>query len=254
MAGLQKSPTLRVSKPPTIPITSQPLPTSTATNFPKLSPSLQPTNVVIGQLCSPLKDHSLDELSEIISDPYHPPPMGSDERHQGVDFSYYRRGERMSIEGVEVQAVLPGRVAAAVADSFPFGNMIIVETSGENLPLLVRQHFRILKGESLYVLYAHLQEAPQVALGDQISACQILGGVGKTGNAGVAHLHLEMRHGLSRVQFPVMAYYLAKNTPEERQNYLRWATSGDFLHFDPMEFLLMDWPQSSLRPDHKGLN
>ena len=68
--------------------------------------------------------------------------------------------------------------------------------------------------------------------------CQVLGEVGKSGNAGVAHLHLEMRHGLSGVQFPVMAYHLAENSSEERANYLLWATSGEFLHFNPMDLLL----------------
>jgi murein DD-endopeptidase MepM/ murein hydrolase activator NlpD len=64
-----------------------------------------------------------------------------------------------------------------------------------------------------------------------------VGEVGKSGNAGVAHLHLEMRHGPAGAQFPVMAYYLASNTPQERANYLKWATSGTFLHFNPMDFL-----------------
>jgi murein DD-endopeptidase MepM/ murein hydrolase activator NlpD len=199
--------------------------------------TVTPTSLSVFQPCSPLNGISLQELPEIISDPYHPPPMGKDERHQGVDFSYYRRGERRSIQGVVVQSVLPGRVAASIRESFPFGNFVIIETPATNLPDEVRQRFAIPAGESLYILYAHLQAAPKAALGDRVKACQAVGEVGKSGNAGVAHLHLEMRHGPAGAQFPVMAYYLASNTPQERANYLKWATSGTFLHFNPMDFL-----------------
>jgi murein DD-endopeptidase MepM/ murein hydrolase activator NlpD len=201
------------------------------------SPTALPTLAPVFQPCSPLAGSSLQELPEIISDPYHPPPMGKDDRHQGVDFSYYRRGDRLSIEGVEIQAVLPGRLAAAVTGSFPFGNFVIIETPGNELPPEVRERFSITDGESLYTLYAHMLASPEVQLGETVQACQVLGQVGKTGNAGVAHLHLEMRHGPAQTQFPVMAYYQAQHTDQERQNYLLWATSGEFLHFDPMDFL-----------------
>lgn len=188
--------------------------------------------------CSPLKDHLLDELAEIISDGYHPPPMGKDQRHQGVDFSYYRRGERMSIQGVEIQSVFPGIVSAAMSDSFPFGNMIMIETPEDYLSTELRQQIELKEGESLYILYAHMGQAPGLSLGDVVQRCQSMGQVGKSGNAGVAHLHLEMRRGPAGAQFPVLGYYLAKNTAEERANYLRWATSGEFLHFNPMDLLL----------------
>lgn len=237
--------------------TNQPQPTTAQTGTAALVPSatpqlatpvkpayhrlaiqtVTPTSLPIFQPCSPLSGISLQELPEIISDPYHPPPMGKDDRHQGVDFSYYRRGERTSIQGVVIQSVLPGRVAASIRESFPFGNFVIIETPGADLPVEVRQRFDILEEESLYILYAHMQAAPQAALGDRAEACQKVGEVGKSGNAGVAHLHLEMRHGPAGAQFPVMAYYLASNTLPERANYLEWATSGTFLHFDPMDFL-----------------
>ena len=213
--------------------TAAPLPTLQAPAKQIITPSLS----TIFQLCSPLEGTALNELPEIVSDPYHPPPLGKDERHQGVDFSYYRRGERLSIEGVNIQSVLPGRVAASISNSFPFGNMLIVETPGLNLPQAVRTRFNIQDGESLYILYAHLQSPPGLELGQEVQSCQELGQVGKTGNAGVAHLHLEMRHGKAGVQFPVMSYYKAGDTPAEQANYLLWATSGAFLHFDPMDFL-----------------
>lgn len=220
--------------PTTLPAT--PAPTRTAILIPP-NPTVEPATETIFQPCSPLVETPLLELPEIVSDPYHPPPMGKDERHQGVDFSYYRRGERLSIEGAAVQSILAGKVVAAVADSFPFGNHIILETLAEELPPVVRQQFSIQPGESLYILYAHMEAPPEFELGEVVLACQQLGTVGKTGNAGVAHLHLEMRHGATGAQFPSMGYYKPDDTPDERANYLRWATGGEFLHFDPLVFL-----------------
>jgi murein DD-endopeptidase MepM/ murein hydrolase activator NlpD len=188
-------------------------------------------------LCSPLSKHSLDELPEIVSDPYHPPPPGREERHQGVDFSYYRRGERVSILGMGVQSVLSGQVAAALVDKFPYGNTVIVETSYQDLPEELTRQFKIEKDESLYLLYAHLGEAPLVELGEMVNACQPLGLVGKSGNAGIPHLHLETRIGPAGEIFTSMLFYSTQATPEEMANYIKWRTSGIFRHFDPMDLL-----------------
>jgi len=188
----------------------------------------------VPSICSPLAEHPLAELSEIISDPYHPPPPGKDDRHQGVDFSYYRRGERLSILGAVVQSVLPGRVAAAIADSFPYGNLVIIETALSELPVTLVDKLRLKSGESVYSLYAHLESPPQLILGEKIVACQPLGAVGKSGNAGVPHLHLEMRIGPADQNFSAMAFYTVQASQTARENYLLWRTSGVFHHFDPM--------------------
>jgi murein DD-endopeptidase MepM/ murein hydrolase activator NlpD len=189
------------------------------------------------QLCSPLAEHTLEELPEIISDPYHPPPPGKEERHQGVDFSYYRRGDRMSIQGVPVQSILSGVAAASLEDKFPYGNMVIVETPIEDLPADLAERLDYSPGESLYILYVHMEQAPEVALGEAVNACQGLGSVGKSGNAGVTHLHIETRIGPAGQQFPSMAYYDLKASEEEKAAYLRWRISWDFRHFDPMVLL-----------------
>ena len=233
-------PTLTALPPPQV-ASLTPSATTTVTAIPDpvtpaASPTVQAENPDFS-LCSPLEDHPLAELPQIISDPYHPPPMGKDDRHQGVDFSYYRRGERSSIQGVGVQSVLPGVAAASIQDSYPFGNLVIVETPGSRLPDWLRERFGIAEGESLYIFYAHMDQAPEVEPGQAVQECQPLGVVGKSGNAGVAHLHLEMRIGPSGRLFPVMGYYLADVTPEERENYLLWRTSGVFRHFDPMRLL-----------------
>jgi murein DD-endopeptidase MepM/ murein hydrolase activator NlpD len=189
------------------------------------------------RICSPLAEHGLDELAAIISDPYHPPPMGKDDRHQGVDFSYYRQAGRSTIEGEGVQSVLTGRVAAAIRDSFPFGNLVIVESREDDLPNGLRQALNLSEGQSLYVLYAHLDAPPLVQPGDAVRACQALGAVGKSGNAGVAHLHLETRTGPEETSFTEMAYYTLQASQAARDNYFLWRMSGVFQHFDPMILL-----------------
>jgi murein DD-endopeptidase MepM/ murein hydrolase activator NlpD len=192
----------------------------------------------IFSVCSPLALHSIQELPEIISDPYHPPPPGREERHQGVDFSYYQHKDRASILGEGVQAVLAGKVAASLVEKMPYGNVVIVETPASKLPVDLAEILDIEEGESLYLLYAHMHEPPLVELGDEVTACQELGAVGKSGNAGIAHLHLEVRVGLSGQVIEGMAYYDTKASLEEAQEYLRWRISGDFNHRNPMHLLL----------------
>jgi murein DD-endopeptidase MepM/ murein hydrolase activator NlpD len=105
------------------------------------------------------------------------------------------------------------------------------------LPAGVAERIQIEEGESLYVLYAHMERPPSLALGDHLDACQSIGTVGKSGNAGGAHLHLESRLGPAGTRFSGIAYYKAWATEEQRANYLLWRTSGIFNHFDPMLLL-----------------
>ena len=61
---------------------------------PNPAPSVTPTQEEELQLFSPLAEHSIEQLSRIVSDPYDPPPSGDDARHHGVDFCYYDGEER----------------------------------------------------------------------------------------------------------------------------------------------------------------
>jgi murein DD-endopeptidase MepM/ murein hydrolase activator NlpD len=115
--------------------------------------------------------------------------------------------------------------------------MVIVETLIEDLPADLAGQLDYAKGESLYILYAHMEQPPQVALGEVVEACQVLGSVGKSGNAGITHLHLETRLGPAGQQFASMAFYDVQASEEEKANYLRWRISWDFRHFNPMELL-----------------
>lgn len=195
------------------------------------------TQVHINQICSPLFSVPLNELATVISDPYKPPPKGKDDRHQGVDFAFYRRFGRESIAGEIVQSVYGGKIAGIIEDRFPYGNALIVETVYDFLPLEAVQTLGIENHQSIYILYGHLESMEVRTMGENINPCQPLGKVGKTGNAGVEHLHLEMRIGLSGEILPSMSYYVQEATPEEREAYLRWRTSGEFIHFDPIKIL-----------------
>ena len=141
--------------------------------------------------------------------------------------------------GVGVQSVLPGRVAAALPDTYPFGNMVIIETRYEELSPELLQRMPVSPGESLYSLYAHLQAAPLVALNDPVLACQQIGAVGTSGNSVEPHLHFETRLGPPGATFASMRFYKANATQEEREYYTLWSTSGIFRTFDPMALLAL---------------
>ena len=223
---------------------AQPVSATLAPDTPTAAPTAEPTDS-LAAVCSPLELHDLASLRLIISDPYHPPPKGHEERHHGVDFSYYRWGERESIRGEGVRAVLGGVVALALADSFPYGNVVIVETSRAALPERIEAVIPAGGGQAVYTLYAHMEATPLVSPGDKVESCQALGAVGKSGNAGQAHLHLEMRLGPAGSVFTQMGYYTAQATADEKEAYKLWRTSGVFQHFDPM--LVLGIPPNQVR-------
>ncbi len=196
-----------------------------------------PSNVS-PDVCSPLQEHGIDALEKIVSDPYHPPAAGRDERHHGVDFAYYRDGVRKSIAGEGVTAVMPGKVAYVQSDRLPYGNMIIIESTYSQVPAGIRKIYGVTRGLSVYHLYAHLQNEPFLQPGDKVACGEPIGEVGKSGyNVVNAHLHLEIRVGPGNTIFAPMAYYDTHATSEEQASYLLWRTSGAYRHCDPMILL-----------------
>ncbi|MES0362249.1 MAG: hypothetical protein ABUK20_15120, partial [Anaerolineales bacterium] len=93
--------TLDVNSPE--PVESIPSPTAARTpttivqNIDSPTPTSDATPIPSLQLCSPLEIHPLEELSEIIGDPYDPPRPGREERHHGIDFGYYHYQDRDSM-------------------------------------------------------------------------------------------------------------------------------------------------------------
>jgi len=241
--------------------TAKPSPTLSPTSLP---PSPTPTNEPL-HICSPLEEETIDSLPLILVNPLvEPYAWGTDFGHPGLDFAYYQRGERESIEGIEIYALMAGKVALILDDFYPYGYTIVIETPLSNLPEDLQQTLLAtyepvpeeleyqyncpnvptptLNGEySLYHLYAHQQVRPDFELGDEIACGQLLGNVGNSGWSSNPHLHLETRIGPSGLEITTMAHYETTATEEQLSNYCLWRSSGYYQIVDPYEiFSLSD--------------
>lgn len=254
--------------PPTATLTAAP-PTSTSTATVELSETPLPSTTAGPQfaICSPLQDIRLDELEQpdLLKTTFNPPRPGMDDGHMGVDFSYWTRGERTTMQGHPVQSVLNGRVTAVLPNRLPYGYAVIIETALDHLPAdFITQsiptpaptvppapnlsacpadlgsalEFQDGGSRSLYLLYAHLNEQSPLQPGQEVSCGQVIGSVGDTGlNIVNHHLHLETRVGPSAAVFPEMAFYDASASELARANYCTWRVSGLFQMFDPLSLL-----------------
>jgi hypothetical protein len=81
-------PTKSIPLTPTLPITP-------ALITPVLLPSpvITPEESSPMQICSPLQGLTISQLDQTISNPFYPPPIGSDDPHQGVDLADIARME-----------------------------------------------------------------------------------------------------------------------------------------------------------------
>lgn len=253
------------------------LPASTQVTAPTLRPSRTPaaTQLVAAQpaaapapggqpasaapVCAPFPDYSQAELLAAISNPYNPPPPGSDDPHQAIDLAVVQDG--MALAGGSVQAVLGGRVAMATGDRFPYGYAVLIETSLDNLPSdwlpeaarptlaptlpphpvltcpAVDAPAAVSAGRSLYLLYAHLAESPALKANDRVACGDPLGKIGQTGNALNPHLHLEARLGPPGWSFASMAHYDSTAVSEEMGAYCLWRVSNLYQLVDPRTIL-----------------
>lgn len=237
-----------VPRTPTPTATTAPTPTDTAT------PALG--------VCSPFPGYRKADLLAAISNPYNPPPPGSDDPHQAVDLAVIQSG--MAVTGSPVQAALAGVVALIVEDRFPYGHAVMIETPlselrlqlaaglptpGPTLPPhpaltcpALEPPVDVSSGQrSLYLLYAHLESTPAFALGEGIACGQDLGRVGQSGNALNPHLHLEVRVGPAGARFAGMAHYEPRAREAEMAAYCAWRVGGLFQAVDPW-FVLGDLP------------
>jgi murein DD-endopeptidase MepM/ murein hydrolase activator NlpD len=221
-------------------------PTETFTPTPIQTPTPIPTptdhSPLITEICSPLAVQPLDKIREIITQPFRMPRIldngtYSDDAHHGVDLGYYTRDGEL-FTGTPVLSALDGTIAAIIHDRPPYGNMIMVETPFEQIPPQLIQSLNIPAGNSLYVLYAHLQNLQTFNLQQLVTCGQQLAETGLTGFTGGPHLHFEMRWGPTGTTFPDgMAFYRADTTEAERTNYQTWRMSGTFHLFNPMDLL-----------------
>ena len=242
--------------------TSQPTPTlsPTVTSVPATPTPTEP----IFEVCSPLEDETLESLRLIMqNDLVKPHAFGLDFGHPGRDFAYYQRGDRLSIQGVEVYAVLAGKTVLTLEDQYPYGYTILIETLLSDLPPALQETLMeaylpvpedlvyqyncpdvrepTLTGQySLYHLYAHLEVRPDNQPGDPITCGETLGTVGNSGWSSNPHLHLEMRLGPSGADFRTMAHYDSTATIEQLSNYCLWRSSGYYQIVDPYLILVDD--------------
>jgi len=214
------------------------------------------------QVCSPLQGIPIDRITAAVTNPYNPPPPGSDDPHAGVDISDLIPGSQLARPGMPIQAIFSGQVAMTQTDRFPFGSAILVETVLNQLPAAWVEHLQLpaspttpppmsaltcpegaLKPtwetarRSLYVLYAHLQETPTTKPGEEVTCGQVIGKVGKSGNALNPHLHLEVRVGPAGSRFASIAHYDNSATPEEMAGYCAWSVGGLFQMINPLAIL-----------------
>lgn len=218
--------------------TLESLPAATAT--PSLTPEPSPT-ILAPALCSPLAVQPLETISEIITQPFSAPRQlddgtYKDDAHHGLDLGYYTR-DGVNFTGTPVLSATHGRVAMLIRNRPPYGDAVLIETPYAQIPVsLIAAQF-IPPGDSLYILYAHLQNLQPLEVGQEITCGQQLAETGLTGFTGGPHLHFETRWGPAGQSFASMAYYHVETTEEERANYVVWRMSGTFRLFDPMVLL-----------------
>ena len=245
-----------VPQPPAQEVT--PIPSPTALPAPIITETANPTSTT--QICPPLTGYSLERLKAAVSNPFNPPRRGSDDPHQGVDFSEVQHG--IALPGGSVQSAMVGTVAMLNRDRFPYGNAVLIETSLDRLPEDWQRDFSVPTnaptpavrsaltcpelerppyppdgGLSLYLLYAHLEQIQPLEVDQAIQCGEPIGKIGQSGNALNPHLHFEARVGPGLTRFSSMAHYSTNASPEEMRNYCLWRVSGAFQLIDPLRVL-----------------
>lgn len=212
---------------------------------------------------SPLEGIKLQELSDIVSNPFYFTGNGQEDGHHGTDFSFYQYKSYEKMENLPVLSIASGRVSSVIYDRPPYGNMVIVETPFSSLPFFLRNHLLLLLPEieipfhtnlscpdyqleeespqsepfSLYILYAHLYSPPEAQIDSHIFSGNPIGNVGNTGSSGNSHLHLEFRIGPSGYSFEEMSHYDNTASQDEIANYCLWRVTGLFYQVDPMKII-----------------
>lgn len=248
--------------------TAKPLPSSTPSPQPQPTvepePSAPPPDPVLEAVCSPLELFTLTDLPGIISNPYQAPLPGLDDGHHGVDFAFYSYPQLGldHMKGHPIHAALSGRVIAVNDDLTPYGHTAIIETPLKEIPANWQAAWQLPQPApldmslsplscpefnppaewhegplSLYLLYAHMDQPPEVTPGQEIVCGDRIGTVGTSGASVNDHLHFEARVGPSGASFENLGHYNTVTTEEDRRNYCVWRISGWFQLTDPMLML-----------------
>lgn len=213
--------------------------TSTSTLAPAATELLSATPWPLSKICSPLTDHALTDLHKYVTQPFIPPLGENKEKgHHGVDFGYYHRdGVGGPLEGNPIQSVLDGFMAGLGYNPV-YGNYLIIETPFERLSADLAALYPIQPGESLYVLYAHMQDLAPFEIHEPLDCGQQIGQVGDSGRhpdlIAEPHLHIETRVGPADYFVEPMSFYDTQASEAEKQEYIKWRSSGMFEPVDPM--------------------
>jgi murein DD-endopeptidase MepM/ murein hydrolase activator NlpD len=214
-----------------VPTLTASLSTATQTSVPTPAP----------MVCSPLAIQPINKLNTIVTQPFIMPRVMDDgtykdSGHHGLDIGFIVRGKQL-FTGTQVLSALDGKIASIIHDRPPYGDMIMVETPYNKIPPKVISLHKIQPNESLYILYAHMQNMQPLEIGQPVHCGQQLAETGLTGATGGPHLHFETRWGPAGAVFPLMAFYLSGVTAEEMDYYTLWRMSGKFKLFDPFDLL-----------------
>lgn len=223
--------------PTDIPPTETFTPEPTATATPEPSPTPWPVSAV----CSPLQDHALSDLRKYLTQPFIP-PLGENKEtgHHGVDFAYYHRdGVGEHIAGTPIQSVMNGWMEGLGYNPV-YGNYLVIETPADWMPAAVAELYGVGADESLYLLYAHMENLAAFEIHEPIDCGQVVGLVGNSGDPYFVtdpHLHFETRVGPADYFVEPMSFYDTQATDAEKAEYMKWRTSGFFRLMDPMPLL-----------------
>ena len=161
----------------------------------------------------------------------------SDGGHHGLDLGFNTRGKQRFI-GTPVLAAIEGKVASLINNRPPYGNMVMLETTFDHIPEKVITEEKIPEGDSLYIVYAHLQNLQPLKIGEVVKCGRQIAEAGLTGITSGPHLHFETRWGPPGTLFPVMGAYRGDVTTEEMRYYKIWRMSHTYTLFDP--FILLN--------------
>lgn len=168
-----------------------------------------------------------------------------------MDFAYYHRdGVGDHIQGTPIQSVLNGFMAGLGYNPV-YGNYLVIETPVEWLPPDLAALYPIDSGQSIYLLYAHMQDLAPFEIHEPLDCGQVVGLVGGSGDpyfVSDPHLHLETRVGAADIFVEPMSFYDPQASEAEKAEYMKWRTSDTFKLFDPM--LLLDY--GALHEDVNG--
>jgi murein DD-endopeptidase MepM/ murein hydrolase activator NlpD len=107
--------------------------------------------------------------------------------HHGVDMA--------APHGTPVLAASAGLVVLAECDARLGGKPYGCEQDGSWEVRGCGWHVKILHARHVATLYCHLQQQPEVSVGDAVTTGQLIGYVGSTGNSSEPHLHFEVQTG-----------------------------------------------------------